>query len=73
MYKEMIVGELDRNYSQIRDMYDKLTREEKEDQTLQDRLSSLERCTDTSIFDYIRSVIDERNALINAYEKNLKN
>jgi len=33
-YKEMIVGELDRNYSQIRDMYDKLTREEKEDQTL---------------------------------------
>jgi hypothetical protein len=31
MYKEMIVGELDRNYSQIRDMFDKLTREEKED------------------------------------------
>lgn len=69
----MIVGELDRNYCQIRDMYDKLTREEKEDQTLQDRLTALERSTDTSIFDYVRSVIDERNALINAYEKNLKN
>jgi len=27
----MIVGELERNYGQIKDMYDKLTREEKED------------------------------------------
>lgn len=61
----MIVGELDRNYAQIRDMYEKLIREEKEDQTLQDRLSSFERSTDTGIFDYIRGVIDERNALIN--------
>lgn len=69
----MIVGELERNYRQIKDMHDKLTREEKEDQTLQDKLTSLERSTDTSIFDYIRSVIDERNALINEYEKNLKN
>jgi Kelch motif/Galactose oxidase, central domain len=67
------VGELERNYRQIRDMHDKLTREEKEDQNLQDKLSSLERCADTCIFDYIRGVIDERNALINAYEKNLKN
>ena len=30
-YKDMIVGELDRNYAQIRDMYEKLIREEKED------------------------------------------
>jgi len=30
----MIVGELERNYAQIKDMYDKLTREEKEDQNL---------------------------------------
>lgn len=30
-YKEMIVGELERNYSQIRDMFEKLQREEKED------------------------------------------
>ena len=72
-YKEMIVGELDRNYRQIRDMNDKLTREEKEDQNLQEKLHSLERNADTSIFDYIRGVIDERNALINSYEKNLKN
>ena len=69
----MIVGELDKNYSQIRDMFDKLMREEKEDAHLQDRLASFERSTDTSIFDYIRGVIDERNALINQYEKNLKN
>jgi hypothetical protein len=69
----MIVGELERNYLQIRDMHDKLSREEKEDQNLQDKLSSLERSTDTSIFDYIRGVIDERNALISEYEKNLKN
>lgn len=68
----MIVGELERNYIQIRDMHDKLTREEKEDQTLQDKLTSLERSTDTSIFDYIRSVIDERNAVVNTYERNLK-
>ena len=54
-------------------MHDKLSREEKEDQTLQDKLAQLERCTDTSIFDYIRSFIDQRNALINQYEKNLKN
>lgn len=60
----MIVGELERNFIQIRDMHDKLTREEKEDQILMDKLAALERCTDTSIFDYIRSVIDERNALL---------
>ena len=28
---------------------------------------------DTQVFDYIRSVIDERNALIDQYERNLKN
>jgi hypothetical protein len=28
---------------------------------------------DKQAFDYIRSVIDERNALIDTYEKNLKN
>lgn len=54
-------------------MHDKLSREEKEDQTLQDKLATLERSTDTTIFDYVRSLIDERNALINEYEKNLKN
>jgi hypothetical protein len=57
-------------------MYEKLMREEREDQTLQDKLASFEKSsgsTDTSIFDYIRSVIDERNALINQYERNLKN
>ena len=67
-YNQMIVGELDKNYRQISDMYDKLMREEREDQTLQDKLASFEKSTgstDTSIFDYIRSVIDERNALIN--------
>ena len=69
----MIVGGLERNYSQIMDMHDKLSREEKDDQTLKDKLSSLERQADTCVFDYIRSVIDERNALINQYEKNLKN
>jgi hypothetical protein len=35
----MIVGELEKNYSQIKDMHDKLSREEKEDQTLQDKLA----------------------------------
>ena len=72
----MIVGELDKNYRQISDMFEKLMREEREDQTLQDKLASFEKSTgstDTSIFDYIRSVIDERNALINQYERNLKN
>lgn len=54
-------------------MHDKLTKEEKEDQTLQDKLASLEKSTDTQVFDYVRSLIDERNALINEYEKNLKN
>ena len=46
-------------------MNEKLIRVEKEDQTLHDKLTALEKSTDTSIFDYIRSVIDERNALIN--------
>ena len=72
-YREMIVGELERNYTQIKDMHEKLVREEKEDQTLHDKLAALEKSTDTSIFDYVRSVIDERNALINQYETNLKN
>jgi hypothetical protein len=30
-------------------------------------------CTDCTVFDYIRNVIDERNALIDQYERNLKN
>lgn len=30
-YREMIVGELERNYNQIKDMHEKLVREEKED------------------------------------------
>ena len=67
-YNQTIVGELDKNYRQISDMFEKLMREEREDQTLQDKLASFEKSTgstDTSIFDYIRSVIDERNALIN--------
>ena len=73
MYHEMIVGELDKNYRQISDMCDKLMREEREDQTLSDTLVSLENTLDTQVFDYIRSIIDERNALIDSYEKNLKN
>ena len=31
MYHQMIVGELDKNYRQISDMFDKLMREERED------------------------------------------
>lgn len=34
MYHQMIVGELEKNYKQISDMYEKLMREEREDQTL---------------------------------------
>lgn len=55
-------------------MHHKLIKEEREDQTLSDRLCSLEKNpSDTALFDYIRNVIDERNALINEYELNLKN
>jgi hypothetical protein len=69
----MILGELERNYNQIKTMHYKLQREEREDQTLSDTLVSLENTLDTQVFDYIRSIIDERNALIDSYEKNLKN
>ena len=72
-YKEMILGELERNYTQIKTMHFKLEREEREDQTLNDTLNELERQADAPTFDYIRSVIDERNALIDTYERNLKN
>ena len=54
-------------------MHFKLEREEREDQTLNDTLAELERSADVQTFDYIRSVIDERNALIDTYERNLKN
>ena len=54
-------------------MYNKLQREEKEDQNLADKLEQLDKCTDCTVFDYIRNVIDERNALIDQYERNLKN
>lgn len=54
-------------------MHSKLQREEKEDQNLAERLSTLDICNDCTVFDYIRNVIDERNALIDQYEKNLKN
>ena len=69
----MILGELERNYTQIKNMHFKLEREEREDQTLNDTLAELERTADVQTFDYIRSVIDERNALIDTYERNLKN
>lgn len=69
----MILGELERNYTQIKNMNFKLEREEREDQTLNDTLAELEQQADAQTFDYIRSVIDERNALIDQYEKNLKN
>lgn len=73
VYQELIVGELERNYIQIKDMYNKLQREEKEDQNLAEKLAQLDMCTDCTVFDYIRNVIDERNALIDQYERNLKN
>jgi hypothetical protein len=38
----MILGELERNYSQIKTMHYKLQREEREDQTLNDTLLSLD-------------------------------
>jgi hypothetical protein len=69
----MIIGELNRNYKTIQDMFLKLKREESEDQTLNQTLASLEKNMDKQVFDYVRSVIDERNALIDQYEKNLKN
>jgi hypothetical protein len=36
-------------------------------------LTELEKTADAQVFDYIRSVIDERNALIDQFDKNLKN
>lgn len=42
-YKEMILGELERNYNQIKTMHYKLQREEREDQTVNDTLASLEQ------------------------------
>ena len=69
----MILGELERNYTQIKNMHFKLEREEREDQTLNDTLTELLQVADVQTFDYIRSVIDERNALIDIYERNLKN
>jgi len=54
-------------------MFGKLKREESEDATLNQTLASLEKNMDKQVFDYVRSVIDERNALIDTYEKNLKN
>lgn len=58
------MGELERNYGQIKTMHYKLQREEREDQTLGDALQSLETQFDAQAFDYIRSIIDERHALI---------
>jgi len=54
-------------------MHFKLEREEREDQTLNDTLTELQSVADVQTFDYIRSVIDERNALIDTYETHLKN
>jgi len=73
VYNEMIIGEHNRNYKTIQDMFLKLKREEAEDATLNQTLASLEKNMDRTVFDYVRSVIDERNCLIDQYEKNLKN
>lgn len=64
VYQELIVGELESNYIQIKDMHSKLQKEEKEDQNLAEKLAQLDVSTDCTVFDYIRNVIDERNALI---------
>jgi hypothetical protein len=45
-------------------MHSKLQKEEKEDQNLAEKLAQLDVSTDCTVFDYIRNVIDERNALI---------
>ena len=42
----MILGQLERNYNQVKTMHYKLQREEREDQTLNDSLSSLESTLD---------------------------
>ena len=42
----MILGHLERNYNQVKTMHYKLQREEREDQTLNDSLSSLESTLD---------------------------
>jgi len=39
VYQKLIVGELERNYIQIKDMHTKLQNEEKEDQFLAEKLS----------------------------------
>lgn len=54
-------------------MHNKLQREEKEDHSIVEKLSALDICNDCTVFDYIRNAIDERNAVIDQYEKNLKN
>jgi hypothetical protein len=69
----MIIGELNRNYKTIQDMFLKLKREESEDATLNQTLATLDKDMDRQVFDYIRSIIDERNCLVDTYEKNLKN
>lgn len=73
-YKDMIVGELEKNYIQIKDMSEKLELERQEDTTLKQKIGSLDNEEEAHIkvFDYIRNVIDDRNALINLYETNLK-
>ena len=53
-------------------MHKKLQREEKEDEHMHEKLIQLDLCNDCTVFDYIRGVIDERNALIDQYERNLK-
>ena len=54
-------------------MHKKLQREEKEDEHMHEKQIQLDLCNDCTVFDYIRGVIDERNALIDQYERNLKN
>ena len=54
-------------------MHKKLQREEKEDEHMHEKLIQLDLCNDCTVFDYFRGVIDERNALIDQYERNLKN
>ena len=71
----MIVGELEHNYAQIKEMHSKLSHEMLENTIIKNRLKETneeEGEQNMKAFDDIRNLIDDREALIAEYEHHIK-
>lgn len=73
-YKSMIVGELQKNYVKINEMAVRLGQELRENEALKEKVKKLEADEEgMELLGQVRSVVDDREAMIIEYDDYLKN